>query len=131
MEWVLSQQHWTTTVNYYDVDAQLGRKYVMSNAYTQVRRPENQCIVPVYDDYRVMFDKCDKFNRSLHLAPQFGRNVLGDRGSQHNFAMSCMLQNVFNSWFQANMVDYSSVDFSTNCLLLADEIYAYATTLAE
>ena len=122
-------------INYYDVDAWLGRKYIMSNAYTQVRRPKNQCVVPVYDDYRVMFDKCDKFNRSLHHCTwphkSGGRDVLGDRGSQHNFAMSCMLQNAFNSWFQAKMVDHSSVDFSTNCLLLADEIYAYATTLAE
>ena len=118
-------------INYYDVDA----KYVMSNAYTQVKRPENQCVVPVYDDYRVLFDKCDKFNRSLYHCTwshkSGGRDVIGDRGSQHNFAMSYMLQNIFDFWFQANMVDHSSVDFSTNCLLLADEIYAYATTLAE
>ena len=49
--------------------------------------------------------------------------MLGDRGSQNNFAISCMLQNVFNAWFQANAVDFHSIDFSTNCLILADEIY--------
>ena len=75
----------------------------------------------------------DKFNRRLYHCTwphkSGGRNVLGDRGCQNNFAMSCILQNVFNSWFQANSFDLLSVDFSTNCLLLADEVDAFATTL--
>ena len=48
-----------------------------------------------------------------------------------NFAMSCMLQNVFNSWFQTNNIDSQSVDFGTNCLILADKIYEFATTLVD
>ena len=43
--------------------------------------------------------------------------------------MSCMLQNVFNAWFQVNEVDSQSIDFSTNCLMLADDIYAFATII--
>ena len=91
--------------------------------------------MPVYDDYRILFDKCDKFDKRLHHCTwphkSGGRNVLGDRGCQNNFAMSCMLLNVFNAWFQTNSVDSQSVDFSTNCIALADEIYAFATTLVD
>ena len=101
-------------VHYYDVDASFGRKYVLTSAYTQYSRPHDKTVVPVYDDYRVLFDKCDKYNRRLYHCTwphkSGGRNVLGDRGSQHNFAMSCMLQNVFNSWFQINNIDSQSVD---------------------
>ena len=124
-------------VHYYDVDARLGRKYVLTNAYTQQssRHSSNISVVPVYDYCRILFDKCDKFNRRLHHCTwpykSGGRNVLVDRGCQSNFAMSYMLQNVFNAWFQVNKIDSQSVDFSTNCLMLADDIYAFATTIVE
>ena len=48
-------------------------------------------------------------------------------GCQKNFTMSYMLQNVFNAWFQADSVDSQTVDFSTNCIALTDEIYAFTT----
>ena len=67
--WALSPQRWPST--------HFGRKYVISNAYIQVRHPENQCVVPVYDDYRVLFDKCDKFNRSLHHCIGLTSRVVG------------------------------------------------------
>ena len=35
-------------VYYYDVDARLGRKYVLTNAYTQYLRPYDKTVVPVY-----------------------------------------------------------------------------------
>ena len=91
--------------------------------------------MPVYDDYRILFDKCDKFNKRLHHCTwphkSGGRNSLGDLGCQNNLAMSCMLQNVFNAWFQVNDIDSHSVDFSSNCLMLSNEIYTFATTLVE
>ena len=105
-------------VNYYDVDARLGRTYVLTNAYTQSSCPRMVSVVPVYDYYHVM---CDKFNRRLcHCTWPHkigGRDALGDRGSRSNFAMSCMQQNVFNVWFQANSIDTQSIDFSTNYLI--------------
>ena len=70
-------------VLYYNVDARLGRKYVLTNAYTQYSRPHDKTVVPVYDDYRVLFDKCDKYNRRLYHCTwphkSGGRDVLGDR----------------------------------------------------
>ena len=101
-------------VHYYDVDARLGRKCVLTNAYTQYSRPHDKTVVPVYDDYHVLFDKCDKYNRRLYHCTwphkSGGRDVLGDCGSQHNFAMLCVLQNVLNSWFQTNNIDSQSAD---------------------
>ena len=63
------------------------------------------------------------------LINQVVRNSLGDKGCQNNFAASCMLQNVFNTWFQVNDIDSQSVDFGTNCLMLSNE--TFAITLAE
>ena len=78
----------------------MGRKYVLTNAYTQSSRPRMVSVVPVCDDYGVMFDKCDNFSRRLCHSTwphkMGGRDVLGDRGSQSNFAMLCILQNVLN-----------------------------------
>ena len=42
-----------------------------------------------------------------------------------------MLQNTFNAYFEANLVNPKSIDFRDNCLALADEIYAYACTLKD
>ena len=118
------------------VDRNLERKYVLTNAYTQTSfcHCYNVSVVPVYDDYNILFDKCDKFNKRLHHCTwphkSGGRNSLGDLGCQNNFAMSCMLQNVFNAWFQVNDIDSHSVDFSTN-FMLSNEIYTFATTLVE
>ena len=70
-------------IHYYDVDARLGRKYVLTNACTQhsSRHGHSIGVVPVYDDYRILFDKCDKFNKRLHRCTwphkSGGRNVLG------------------------------------------------------
>jgi hypothetical protein len=121
-------------VHYYSPDRQVGRKYVLSNAYILTRENPNPDVIPVYDDYDGLFAKCDDFNTNLHQYTwphkHGGRNTLGNCGTQlHNFAMSSILQNTFNAWFQCTDTDPKSIDFSTNCLLLADEIIAYAATL--
>lgn len=45
-------------VHYYNDDACLCRKYVLTNAYTQYLHLHDKTVVPVYNDYRVLFDKC-------------------------------------------------------------------------
>ena len=71
-------------INYYDPTPALGRKYVLTNAYTRASHRHCMAVVPVYDDYRILFDKCDKFNRRLYHCTwphkSGGRNVLGGRG---------------------------------------------------
>ena len=75
--------------------------------------------------------KCDRFNANLTertwCHKHGGRNRLGDIGHQHNFAMSSILQNVFNAFEMCNDIPRNQVDFSTHCLLLANEIMQFAT----
>ena len=48
-------------------------------------------VILVYDDYRILFDKCDKLNRHLYHGTwphkSGGRDIIGDRGCQNNFAI--------------------------------------------
>ena len=80
-------------INYYDIDPHMGRKLVSTNAYIPSQRHYDMSVVPVYDDYRVLFDKFNKFNKRLcHYTWPYktvGSDVLGNRGSQCNFAISC------------------------------------------
>ena len=63
---------------------------ILTNSYTQTfsRHRSDVSVVPVYDDYRILCDKCDKFYKCLHhctwpfLPNSLGRNSLGDLGCQ-------------------------------------------------
>ena len=82
-------------VKYYDFDRNIMQKTVMSNAFVRFAARLHAVAVPVYDEYEAAF--CDKYNNGLHqrLWPhKHGGNYHpGDLGHQHNFALSCMLQN--------------------------------------
>ena len=43
-------------------------------------------------------------------------NLPGDLGHQHNFAMSCVIQNVFNAYVHTNWLSSTSFNFSEHCL---------------
>lgn len=57
----------TLIINYYY--ALLERKYILTNARTQSSSPQDKNIAPVYDDYSILFDTCDKYNRRPATAP--------------------------------------------------------------
>ena len=73
-------------INYYDIDPHKTSPCVLTNAYIPSQRHHDMSVVPVYDDYRDLFDNCDKINRRLcpcTWPPETsGRDVLGNRGSQ-------------------------------------------------
>ena len=119
-------------VHYWDVDQQIGRKYVLSNAYQRISRKPKVGSIPVYDDYCSLFCKCDNFNSNLAECTwchkHGGRNRMGDIGQQHNFAMSSVLQNVFNAYEAQSSTPRNRIDFSTHCLLLAHEIMQFASS---
>ena len=48
-----------------------------SNAYIPSQGHRDMSVVPVYDDYRVLFDKCNKFNKRLCIAPGHIKRVDG------------------------------------------------------
>ena len=53
-------------INYYDPTPALGRKHVLTNnACTRCSHRRCMAVVPVYDDYRILLDKCDIFKRRL------------------------------------------------------------------
>ena len=99
-------------VHYYDRDDRVGRKYVLSNAHVRKMKTPPKAQIPTYHDYKARFAGADIF-----------------LGHQHNFVMSCVLQNVFNAFVHTNRLPSTSFSFSEHCLLLADEIYYYATNL--
>ena len=84
-------------------------------------------LLPGFDNARAIAF-CDKYNKGLHQRSwphKHGGNYdPGDLGHQSNFALSCMLRNTFNPYFEDNLVNSKSIDFRDNCLALADEICA-------
>ena len=89
-------------IEYYDFDPNIKMKTVLSNAFV------NLVLVPVFNEYKAAFAFCDKFNRGFYERcwshKQGGYLRLGDLGHQHNFAMSCALQNEFNFFCQINLL---------------------------
>ena len=79
-------------IHYWNVDQQIGRKYVCSNAYQRISRKPKVGPTPVYDDDCSLFSKCDNFNSNLAeytwCHKHGGRNRMGDIGQQYNVAMS-------------------------------------------
>ena len=119
-------------VLYYDRDERVGRKYVLSNAHVRNMKKPPKAQIPAYHDYKARFAGADKFKGLYHCTwphKHGDRGLVGDLGHQHSFAMSCVLQNVFNAFVHTNRLPSTSFSFSEHCLLLADEIYYYATNL--
>jgi hypothetical protein len=114
-------------------------KYVLSNAFIKRKKPLNakkskkkskSVTVPVYSEYNHLYNLCDRFNRNLHERTwphkTGGNGSMGEDGHYHNFALSSILQNIFNLYFDINAEDYSKVSFSKFCCDLADEIVRFA-----
>ena len=87
-EWMFNSVENLILVHYWDVDQQIGRKYVLRNAYQRISRKPKVGSIPVFDDYCSLFSKCDKFNSNLAECTRChkhrGRNRMGDIGQQHN-----------------------------------------------
>jgi hypothetical protein len=127
-------------VHAWDTNKDVGKKCCYATAFTrtQRRRGENDLatgrhIIPGYDHYKAMFSLCDHFNRALHDRKwphkSGGRYMPGDLGHQHNFALSCLLQNVFNAYLDVCDIDVTTYEFKTFALRLADEIMEFSLTL--
>lgn len=121
-------------IHYYHEDENLGRKYVMSNACTleKVRSAGNS--VPLFDLYGATFNVCDKYNQQLHNHTwplrKGGFQRGGEKGTQHNYIFSCILQNTFNLYSEVMGEDYQEQNFRTNCVNLADQLCRYAHHLS-
>jgi hypothetical protein len=90
-------------VHCWDRDANIGKKYLLSNAFTRaVGVRSTKGIIPGYDLYKMTFNSCDMFNRNLHDKQWYhrcgGGTANGESGHENRMAMACVLQNVVNTY---------------------------------
>ena len=94
------------------------------------KTPKNY--IPAYDEYGVAFKDCDDFNAQLVECPwpyrRGGYKVSGEAGTQHDFAMACILQNIFNVYRTIHRVEKKDYSFQKYCTNLAIGLFRYAKT---
>ena len=83
-------------IHYWDVDQNVCRRFVICSAYQHIARKPKVGHIPIYDDYNLLFGKCNRFNANFTertwCHKHGGCNRLGDIGHQHNFAKSSILE---------------------------------------
>lgn len=121
-------------VHHWDLDHNVGKKYVLSNAFNPVPATRsNAGIVPAYDQYKVMFNGCDKYNRNFnhrkycHRAGGGGRS--GENGHTFKFLMACILQNTFNAFRSAHDDTSLNLTFRQMCHILSRFLIRHSSTL--
>lgn len=114
-------------VHAWDTAEAIGKKYVLSSAFTQQQKRSSPYLIPAYDDYKVMFSLCDQFNRGLHDHTwphrHGGGTRPGDLTCLFDFQFSCALQNAWNAY---QCVHGHSEFFMTFCEELAKEMFTNA-----
>jgi hypothetical protein len=117
-------------VHVWDENEAIGKKYVLTNAFTKQTSGGGIHKQPAYDEYSIMFSLCDRFNSKLHDCTfphkKGGRNRRGEEQTLNDFYFSSILQNVFSAYIDLGGMD---TDFKTHCTILADELYQLASTL--
>lgn len=121
-------------VHHWDIMSDIGKKYVISNAFDRVPATSaNPGVVPVYDQYKNLFNACDKFNRNLHerkYCHRTGGNTrTGDNGQTFKFIMACILQNTFNA-YKSTLTDATGdITFRDMCQLLSSFLVGHSLNI--
>ncbi len=122
-----------TAVYHRSNDANVGKKLVLSNAFKLTYSSRVTHLIPVYDLHKLTFNTCDRFNRALHDSSfphkKGGCNVLGDLGVQHDFLLSCILQNTFGCLNDLTRGEAQERSYLEKCSELADTLFIYASNL--
>jgi len=127
----------TLLTTYWHPVKNMGRKYVISNAFTETRQKQGGSI-PAIDEYACMYSKCDRFNEFKNFTfphKHGGRDRNGAEGAQHDFAVTGMLKNTFHVFetlcmrFTYSPHEKNSWTFHEHCCILADEIIEYTKQL--
>ena len=109
--------------------------YTLSNAYTRRTTKGSTKHVPVADDYKKMFDMCDKYNKQIKKRvwpfKPGGKDHLGEQGKYHSFAFGCVLQNTFNAYRDMNNIDKKNYEYYSYCEVLARQLYEYSNALSD
>ena len=64
--WAWNEARKEAAVYHSSRDTNVGKKFTLTNCFERSSNPQPQNRVPIYDEYKVMFSGCDKFNQSLH-----------------------------------------------------------------
>jgi hypothetical protein len=111
----------------------LNTKTVFSNAYRMVNKKNDPTYIPAYDEYKVVYGYCDRFNTQLVDSTwpykRGGFHVLGENGHEHDFALSVTLINTFNAFRTLRRVPTDTYSFEEYCTDLALQLYKHAKTL--
>ena len=114
-------------VHYWSPNKSMGKKWVMGNACTKTRYPNQRGNVPLYDDYGKNYAACDHYNRSLYEKSwphkKGGRKRMGALGAQQNFIFTCILVNTINAFNEMEKRGHENFDYRRYCVDLADELF--------
>lgn len=116
--------HWSNNAN-------LGKKWIVTNACELKQGSSIDESVPVYGLYRATFSACDQYNLELHNRTwpyrKGGFKQHGELGAQSNFLFSCILLNTMNAFFEIKGLDRSTLNFKECCVELANQLFLYAS----
>eukprot|EP00957_Ditylum_brightwellii_P156783 11933119-Ditylum_brightwellii.AAC.1 len=78
----------------------LGKKFVMGTGF-KVRKKDASChVCPMFDQYSLGFNNCDKFNKVLH-DKTWPHKLHGDKRAALDYLFAYILINVYHLWIDA------------------------------
>jgi hypothetical protein len=113
-----------TFCHHWYADGALGKKYVFSNCLERKVGFTPKAWVPGCDDFSVMFNTCDHFNRALH-DKSFPHCPASDSAAQHDFLFSTLLLNIYHIYIYLHDLDPATASYRDLMSTLADTLYIY------
>ena len=99
----------------------------MENKALTVKKKKNDKSVPGYDLYKFLFNACDRYNQQMHgkMWPfrHGGNSRMGAEGKEGDFALSVIVLNTFDMYFEARGLPRENFDFKNLCIVLSDQIW--------
>jgi hypothetical protein len=117
-------------VTHWYSDSKIGRKFVLSNAYSKCKGNTRKAFVPGCDDFSLMFNTCDHFNRSMN-DKTWPHRCGSTQAQLHNYYLTCMLINTMNIFCDFYGLSENDVTFQDFGVQLADELYEYSCTITQ
>lgn len=110
-------------VHHWSVDATVGKKVVLSNAFKLAHGKQKLSEIPVYDHYKVSFNGCDKFNtrlanRNFIYRPKKSR-VGAVNKNMFDYMFTSTIINVWHASITKNPTEHYLQKFHRFCHILA------------
>ena len=114
-------------VYHWSLDTNVGKKLVMSNAFTvKMGESHRKGCLPVYDHYNAGFAGCDQFNQGLHgkTLPLITKRCRAgsDVKAGYNYLFTCILLNTYHAYLSLNRLGQDVCSFNDVCASLARDL---------